>query len=166
MNCWLVTNRATVKTLEDAICVNKQQYKERTHYSLQLKEQLDTVREEAAIQVTKIKDFSECQRLKFVHEIQKLENQLAETRAMACNEFKRRDNVSIHRLKPIFNLNGILFFPRVLIFYVYKTNISNSCKQMPNFEFITIFDLWTQVKHRIYTGGINTVCYYARTVFP
>lgn len=74
---------------------NQRLYMERTHYSLQLKDHLDALREEAAIQMTKTKDFSECQRLKYTEYIQKLEQQLAECRAVACSEFKKRDHVSI-----------------------------------------------------------------------
>lgn len=94
LNCFLFL-RAMIKTLEDTLEENKRLYMERTHYSLQLKEHLDTMREEAALQVTKVKDFSECQRIKFAENIQKLEEQLAKSRAMACAEFKKRDNVSI-----------------------------------------------------------------------
>lgn len=86
--------RATLKTSDEVLAENKRLFAERTHYSLQLKEHLDTVREEAAIQVTKIKDFAECQRLKYTEYIQKLEHQLAESRAVACAEFKKRDHVS------------------------------------------------------------------------
>lgn len=74
---------------------NDRLYRERTHYSLQLKDHLDAVREEAAIQVTKTKDFSECQRNNYTDYIQKLELQLAECRAVACSEHKKRDHVSI-----------------------------------------------------------------------
>lgn len=81
--------------MRDTIAENEQLYKERTHYSLQLKNHLDAVREEAAIQVTKTKDFSECQRIKYTNYIQKLELQLAECRAVACSEYKKRDHVSI-----------------------------------------------------------------------
>jgi len=73
---------------------NKRQYIERIHYSLQLKEHLDMVRQEAAIQVTKMKDFSECQKKKYVERIEKLEQMLAECRALGCSEFKKRNNVS------------------------------------------------------------------------
>lgn len=83
-----------VKTLEDKLVENKQLYMERTHYSLQLKEHLNSMREEAAIQVTKIKDFAECQKGQYADYIQLLEQQLAKSRAQACAELKKRDQVS------------------------------------------------------------------------
>lgn len=84
-----------IKTLENTLEENKRLYKERTYYSLQLKEHLDTVREEAALQLTKTKDFSACQMIKLTKDIQNLEQQLAESKATACSESKKRDNVSI-----------------------------------------------------------------------
>lgn len=84
-----------INNLEDTIKENKRLYMERTHYSLQLKEHLDSVREEAAIQVTKLKSFMECQRINYTDYIQKLEQQLAESRAMASLEIKKRDQVSM-----------------------------------------------------------------------
>lgn len=88
---------------------NERLYMERTHDSLQLKYHLDALREEAAIQVTNIKDFSECQRLKYTDYIQKLEHQLAECRAMACSEFKKRDHVSILFYNIILSINSSKF---------------------------------------------------------
>lgn len=84
-----------VMNLKDNLKENKRLYVERTHYALQLNDHLNAVREEAAIQVTKIKDFFECQKLKYTEYIQQLEKQLAESRAIACSEFKKRDHVSI-----------------------------------------------------------------------
>lgn len=81
---------------------DKRRYKERTHYSLQLKEHLNVVREEAAIQVSKIKDFSECRRLNYADYIEKLERQLAECRAVACAEFEKRDQVCKNRFRVLF----------------------------------------------------------------
>lgn len=81
--------------LKDNLNENNRLYVERTHYALQLKDLLNTVREEAAVQVTKINDFFECQKLKYTEYIQQLEKQLAESRAMACSEFKKHDHVSI-----------------------------------------------------------------------
>lgn len=89
-------SRATIMTLNDSLAENKRQYIERMHYSLQLKEHLDIVRQEAAIQVTKTKDFCECQKNKYSECIQKLEQKLAECRAQACFEFKKRDRVSVY----------------------------------------------------------------------
>lgn len=86
--------RAKIVTLEHALAENERLYTERTHYSLQLKEHLDAVREEAAVQVTKIKDYTECQKQLYTDYIQKLERQLAESRALACAEFKKREHVS------------------------------------------------------------------------
>lgn len=83
-----------VRTLEDELTENKQLYMERTHYSLQLKEHLNSMREEAAVQVTKIKDFAECQKSQYADYIQLLEQQLAKSRALACAELKKRDHVS------------------------------------------------------------------------
>lgn len=85
-----------LKTSEGVMAENKRLYMEHKHYSLQLEEHLDTVREEAAIQVTKVKDFSECQKLKYTEYIQNLEQQLAECRAISCCELKKRDLVSIN----------------------------------------------------------------------
>lgn len=81
---------------QDAILAeNKRLYMERTHYSLQLKENLDLVRKEAALQVTKTKNFAECQMLKYVEYVKQLEQKLVEHRAIACLEFQKRDQVSI-----------------------------------------------------------------------
>jgi len=82
-------------TQEAILAENKRLYMERTHYSLQLKENLDLVRKEAALQVTKTKNFSECQILKYVEYIQQLEQKLVEHRAISCLEFQKRDQVSI-----------------------------------------------------------------------
>jgi len=84
-----------ILTLEASVEENKRLYKERTHYSLQLKENLDLVRKEAALQVTKTKNFTECQVLKYVEYIKQLEQKLVEHRAIACLEFQKRDQVSI-----------------------------------------------------------------------
>ncbi|XP_050531053.1 227 kDa spindle- and centromere-associated protein-like [Daktulosphaira vitifoliae] len=116
--------KATVMTLEDALSINKQQYKERTHYALQLKEHLDTVRQEAAIQVTKIKDFAECQRAKSIEEIHKLEQQLAETRAMTCCEYKRRDNIEEQMKKHVLTLT---------------TNLNEAQKQVEKLQWVKQF---------------------------
>lgn len=101
-------SRATVKNLDNTLAENKRLYKERAHYSLQLKDHLNAVREEAAIQVIKTKDFSECQKLKYTENIQKLEQKLAESRASACLEFEKRDCVSTHIYiyVPFWNING------------------------------------------------------------
>ncbi|KAL5238725.1 hypothetical protein ACI65C_006135 [Semiaphis heraclei] len=85
--------RAMILTLEANLEENKRLYKERTHYSLQLKENLDLVRKEAALQVTKTKHFSECQMLKYVEYIKQLEQKLVEHRAIACLEFQKRDQI-------------------------------------------------------------------------
>ncbi|VVC29731.1 Hypothetical protein CINCED_3A002740 [Cinara cedri] len=85
--------KAQVNILEDTIEENNRLYMERTHYSLQLKDYLDVAREEAAMQVTKIKDFSECQKKNYGEYIQELEQKLAESRAMACCEFQKREEV-------------------------------------------------------------------------
>ncbi|CAI6353460.1 unnamed protein product [Macrosiphum euphorbiae] len=85
--------RATILTLEASVDENKRLYKERTHYSLQLKENLDLVRKEAALQVTKTKNFTECQVLKYVEYIKQLEQKLVEHRAIACLEFQKRDQI-------------------------------------------------------------------------
>lgn len=95
-NCFFfIVSSATVMNLKDSLKENSRLYIERSHYALQLKDHLNTVREEAAIQVTKIKDFFECQKLKHTVYIQQLEKQLAESRAIACSEFKKHDHVSI-----------------------------------------------------------------------
>lgn len=73
---------------------NERLYRERTHYSLQLKDHLDAVREEAAIQVTKTKDFSECQRNQYTDYIRKLEKQLADCKTLTCAENKKRNQAS------------------------------------------------------------------------
>lgn len=83
-------------TLDDTLADHKRKYTEHVHYSLQLKEQLNMVRQEAAIQVTKVKDFSECQKNKYNEYIRTLEQNLAECRALACSEFKKRENVSVY----------------------------------------------------------------------
>jgi len=96
-----------ILTLEANLEENMRLYKERTHYSLQLKENLDLVRKEAALQVTKTKHFSECQMLKYVEYIKQLEQKLVENRAKACLEFQKRDQVSIvvlSRHAIVFNL--------------------------------------------------------------
>ncbi|XP_003242276.1 synaptonemal complex protein 1 [Acyrthosiphon pisum] len=85
--------RAMILTLEASLEENKRLYKERTHYSLQLKENLDLVRKEAALQVTKTKNFTECQMLKYVEYIKQLEQKLVEHRAIACLEFQKRDQI-------------------------------------------------------------------------
>lgn len=81
--------------MRESIAENERLYKERTHYSLQLKDHLDAVREEAAVQVTKTKDFSECQKNQYTDYIRKLEKQLADCRTVTCAEFKKRDQASI-----------------------------------------------------------------------
>lgn len=83
-----------VRTLEDQLANNKLQYMEHEHYAFQLNEHLNSMREEAAIQVTKIKDFAECQKSQYADYIQLLEQQLAKSRALACAELKKRDHVS------------------------------------------------------------------------
>lgn len=97
--------------LEASLEENKRLYKERTHYSLQLKENLDLVRKEAALQVTKTKNFTECQMLNYVEYIKELEQKLVEHRAIACLEFQKRDQVSIivlnrYRMHLIYNTNS------------------------------------------------------------
>lgn len=84
-----------MKSLRETIAENERLYRERTHYSLQLKDHLDTVREEAAIQVTKTRDFSECQRNQYTDYIRKLEKQLADCNTMTCAEYQKRDQASI-----------------------------------------------------------------------
>jgi hypothetical protein len=87
-------HRATIETLNDSLEESQRRYIERSHYLIQLKEQLEVVREESAIQVTKFKDIFEYQKLKYTDCIENLEQQLAKCRAIACAEFKKRDNVS------------------------------------------------------------------------
>lgn len=82
-------------TIDATLEENKRLYMERTHYSLQLKESLDIVRKEAALQVTKTKNFAACQMLKYNEYIRQLEQKLVENRAVACLEFQKRDQVSI-----------------------------------------------------------------------
>lgn len=81
-------------TLEDTLAENQRLYTERTHFALQLKEQLDCMREESAVHVTKVKDVAECQKVQHTEYIQSLESQLAKSRAAMCYEIKKRENVS------------------------------------------------------------------------
>ncbi|KAE9533894.1 hypothetical protein AGLY_008973, partial [Aphis glycines] len=85
--------KAKIMTQDAILAENKRLYMERTHYSLQLKENLDLVRKEAALQVTKTKNFAECQMLKYVEYVKQLEQKLVEHRAIACLEFQKRDQI-------------------------------------------------------------------------
>ncbi|KAF0771681.1 ankyrin repeat domain-containing protein 36B, partial [Aphis craccivora] len=85
--------KAKIMTQDAILVENKRLYMERTHYSLQLKENLDLVRKEAALQVTKTKNFAECQMLKYAEYVKQLEQKLVEHRAIACLEFQKRDQI-------------------------------------------------------------------------
>lgn len=141
-----------ILTLEANLEENKRLYKERTHYSLQLKENLDLIRKEAALQVTKTKNFSECQMLKYVEYIKQLEQKLVEHRAITCLEFQKRDQVSIVVLNR-YGTNSIYY-----AISIKKKLIFNYVTTFETFEIIlNIFFLNTS--HKITKIVKTTICY-------
>nr|XP_014278239.1 outer dense fiber protein 2 [Halyomorpha halys] len=97
--------RSTVLRLEDLSKSTERKCEGKIQECLQLQSQLETLREESARQVSRIKDRYENMRKTLQGQIFELENQLAATRASAKAAQKDRDDIRQKMQAQIIQLN-------------------------------------------------------------
>ncbi|KAL1117399.1 hypothetical protein AAG570_004725, partial [Ranatra chinensis] len=97
--------RAAVARLEELAVQNDRRYDEKSHETLQLQAQLETLREEAARQVSRTKDRCESLRRSQQLQISELERQLAQSRGAARTAQKDRDEIRQKMQAQISQLN-------------------------------------------------------------
>lgn len=85
--------RATNAKLEELVEKHERKYEEKVHEVLQLQSQLETLREESARQVARLKDHCDNMRRSLLAQISELEKQVAAAKAAAKLAQQDRDMV-------------------------------------------------------------------------